>query len=179
MSLQSLMLTATNLEQDYFDEGDDVWENSPFFWIRDYKSGTVGAIGRRLAEHVFASANVPAIRSGRYLRVGQRLIAIKFCMEWTAGGFVFQQIKDYNYDFLFCLGVRPDNASGWLIPKFELIDNHNWLERDGLTPQHTGQTGHDTAWLTLSADSPPEWVTTYGGSIASCEQVIANAFSNT
>lgn len=175
MSLQTLMSTAVTLEEDYFDEGDEIWENSPFAWIRDYKSATVGAIGRRLAESVFITAGVPATRSGRFLHVGGIRIAVKFSMEWTAGGFVFEQIKDHDYSYLFCLGVQPDSAYGWLIPKTELIDNGIWQTRDGLTQQHA--LGQDTAWLSLSASNAPQWVSDYGGTIASCESVIANSFA--
>lgn len=178
MSFQSLIQEAIALENDYYDEGDDIWDGSPFAWIRDYKPATVGAVGRRLARHIFQQANVPIVGTGRLLSAGRYNVAVKFSMEWTAGGFVFEQIKDAQYDFLFCLGVRaPDNCFCWLIPKIELIVGGTWQTREGLTGQHTGAAGQETAWLQINPDNRPAWLAEYGGTVDRCEQVITRTLA--
>lgn len=177
MSLQSLFAEASALEGEYFDEGQELWEGSVFAWIREYKPATVGAIGRRLARHIFQQAGAQVSPSGRYLSKGYNTVAVKFSMEWTAGGFVFEQIKDANYTHLFCLGVRPEIAYCWLIPREELIQNGVWQTRDGLTGQHTGAGSQETAWLQINPSDVPGWLSPYGGSVLACEAVIANAFT--
>jgi len=174
MSLANLMQEAVLLENDYYDEGVELWEGSAFAWIREYKPATVGAIGRRLARKVFEMAGLEVGRSGRYLSVGHHTIAVKFSMEWTAGGFVFEQIKNTNYKYLFCLGVRPEAAFCWLIPKTELIVNGTWQTREGLTGQHTGAGGQETAWLQVDPGTPPAWLQEFGGTVDFCESVIAS-----
>lgn len=177
MSYQSLVQEAIALENDYYDEGDDLWDGSPFAWIRDYKPATVGAIGRRLARHIFQQANVDVGDTGRLLSAGGKIIAVKFSMEWTAGGFVFEQIKAAHYDFLFCLGVRPESGFCWLIPRAELIDGRVWQTRDGLTGQHTGAAGQETAWLQIDPLNTPPWLAQYGGTVNLCEQVITQTLT--
>jgi hypothetical protein len=178
MSYQSLSAFAAQLESDYLeDEGAEMWEGSPFAWIRDNKPATIGAIGRRLARRVFQDAGVQPGVAGITLIVGSATIALKFSMEWTGGGFIFEQIKDTNYEYLFCLGLRPDAALGWLIPKGELINDGVWQTRDGLRSQHTGAAGQETAWLNVNPDNPHDWLTPFGGQIVVAEARIAATFA--
>jgi hypothetical protein len=174
VSYQSLSDFAIQLENEYLDDdGAEMWEGSPFAWIRDNKPATIGAIGRRLARSVFQEAGIQSEFSRYTLIAGNATIAIKFSMEWTGGGFIFEQIKDNNYDYILCLGIRPDAAHGWLIPKHEVIENGTWQTRDGLRSQHTGSTGQETAWLNVNPDNPPEWMSPYGGEISEAELRIA------
>lgn len=180
MSYQQLVTYATELEDDYQDdEGAELWENSPFAWIRDNKSATIGAIGRRLSRSIFQNAGVSAIPSNKRLRIGNAIVIVKFSLEWTGGGFVFEQFKNINFDYAFCLGLRPDNALGWLIPSSEIIDDGVWQTRDGLRSQHTGATGNETAWLSVNPDDIQDWLSPFGGSIQFVEQRIATMFGST
>ena len=169
MSFETLRQAAIGLEDEYQDEGAEVWEGSPFAWIRDHKSATVGAIGRNLVASIFTEVGLPLLRVHRQFEVNGHTVASKFSMEWTAGGFVFEQIKDTNYEYLLCLGLQPEAAFGWLLPKADLIEEGTWRERDGLRPQHTGIHGQETAWLTINPEAPPHWLQDHGGTIAQLE----------
>jgi hypothetical protein len=177
MSYQRLVEIAKDLEEDYEDDEYDFWEGSPFSWIRDHKSATIGAIGRRLAAKIFGNLGLGVSRSGRILRVDNKTtIAVKFSMEWEEGRFVFEQIKDQKYDFLFCLGVQPDAAHAWLIPKTALHTGSTWIEQDGLRPQHTGVLGNETAWLSVNPTTPYGWLSEFGGTLEQAEGRILQQF---
>lgn len=176
MGYQDLENFASQLENDYVDEAEESWDGSAFAWIRSFPPPTKGAIGRRLAQSIFSAAGVVTERVSNVLLCGNHRIVVRFSMEWTAGGFKFEQFKDTNYDFIFCLGVRPSTAYAWLIPKNEILVDGEWQERPNFSGQHLGIAGSDTSWLSVNPESPPAWLTQFGGSIAMIETVIANQF---
>jgi hypothetical protein len=96
-------------------------------------------------------------------------ISVKVAMMWQKGTIKFQNIKDTNFDFVFCLALFPDGAYGWLIPKEEI-----WKEgkvnigNSGVTRQHKGAD----AWVHIDPDKPRAWLKPYGGTI---DQAIAIA----
>ena len=100
-------------------------------------------------------------------------IRVKLSLEWGAGAFKFQQIRDEPFEYVFCLGLYPEGAYGWLIPREDLIVDGIWQERDCLTPQHGGMAGTDTYWLSVDPASPPAWLSAYGGTLAEFETVLA------
>jgi len=91
--------------------------------------------------------------------------------RWTK----FEQFKDDNYDFILCLGVRPDAAYAWLIPKSEVLVDGVWQERANLTGQHRGDAATDTFWLAINPDVVPVWLQPFGGAIAVVESVITRS----
>jgi hypothetical protein len=162
---------ATTVHQDYASDEVDPWEGSPFAWIKGRPSRQVGAIGEKLVSgwcaakgfDVTAAPNSDADRV-----VHGHLVEVKFSTLWANGGYKFQQIRDQDYERLFCLGVSPSDAHAWLVPKPVLYDHVI-----GHTGQHTGAAGTETAWLGFPADNPPAWLEPYGGTLAKVAEVLA------
>ena len=110
--------------------------------------------------------------TGTALSANGTEIRVKLSLEWGAGAFKFQQIRDELFEYVFCLGLYPQNVFGWLIPREELIVDGVWQEREGLTPQHGGVTGTDTYWLSVDPASASAWLSPYGGNLATLESVL-------
>lgn len=162
--VQVLAGIAGTLQEDYVPKGADPWEGSPFAWILARPSRTKGAIGEQLVAGWCAAKGVDVTRSANSdadrIIHGHR-VEIKFSTLWKTGVYKFQQIRDQEYDHLFCLGISPFSAHAWLIPK-PLLHDHVI----GHTGQHTGAAGTDTAWLSIPAGHPHAWMMPYGGTLA-------------
>jgi hypothetical protein len=87
--------------------------------------------------------------------VGLHQVEIKLSTLWDTGQFVFQQLRDQDYRYVILLGVTPDEAKVWILPK-NVAMKHS-------TPQHTGGAGAETRWLSFDASQPPAWLARYGG----------------
>ena len=116
----ALAQVASLLQVDYSAPLDDPWQGSPFRWMKSHPSRTVGAIGEALVAGWSAAKGFDVVRSGdsdadRIIQ-GHR-IEIKFSTLWKSGVYKFQQIRDQDYDYCFCLGVSPFDAHAWLLPK--------------------------------------------------------------
>jgi len=149
-----------------------LWRGSPFYWIKNRPSRSVGAIGERLVAGWAATRGFDVVRpsSSDHDRLIQGLkVEIKFSTLWTDRPcFTFQQIRDQDYDYCFLLGVSPFDAQAWFVPKSELTHDRP----PELVPQHGGSRGHDTKWLTFEAASPPEWLAPYGGRLSAVGDLI-------
>lgn len=97
-------------------------------------------------------------------------IEIKFSSLWKSGVYKFQQIRDQDYDYLFCLGIAPFDAQAWVLPK-ALLHKHVI----GSMGQHTGASGTDTAWLSFRSGSPYSWMDAYGGTLRHAFEVLQSA----
>jgi len=181
LSYATLTAYSTALEADYLEPElspeDAAWEGSPFNWIRDNPSGTKGAIGRDLVASILGEISPPVIREGTALEVGGHRIRVKFSMAWEqSASFRFQQIRDEDYEYIFCLGLYPNAAFAWFIPKSEFYVDGVAQERDGVTAQHGGVTGTDTRWFEVNpASSILPWLEDYGGTLAQAETVVADS----
>lgn len=169
--VRTLAALASSLEEDYIDT-DDPWRGSPFQWIQTRPSRQKGAIGELLVAGWAASKGFDVLRSDNSdcdrIINGQR-IEIKYSNLWTKTGvFKFQQIRNQEYDYCFCLGLSPFDAQAWFIPKRALMGDFP----EGLSPQHGGQNGHDTRWLSFLASQPPTWLSSYGGRLAQVRDLI-------
>lgn len=158
-----LVAIASSLEPEYL-KGDAAWSGSPFAWIKTRPSRQVGAIGEKLvagwlASRDFNVSRAPDSQADRIVE-GMR-VEIKFSTLWKNGSYKFQQLRDQNYEFAVCLGVSPFDAHCWAIPKSVIVDQ--WHNRGGLSSQHGGVSGTDTAWLSVSPDTVPNWLQEYGG----------------
>lgn len=80
MSYAQLAGHAAALAADYFDD-EELWEGSPFAWIKALPSRTKGAVGVRLAQACPADSGVRADRVGSGMRVGNRKIVSRHSME--------------------------------------------------------------------------------------------------
>ncbi|MFN3974549.1 MAG: hypothetical protein ACK4K2_04660 [Dehalococcoidia bacterium] len=97
----------------------------------------------------------------------------KFSTLWASGVFKFQQIRDQDYSQLFLLGLAPFGAAAWVIPKSVLAPHFTGqLQLEGLTQQHGGRKGRDTWWLSFPANSRPDWLSPYGGTLAKVLQLL-------
>jgi hypothetical protein len=170
-----LAALAATLEPDYVRGDDDPWQGSPFAWIQTRPSRQKGAIGEALVAGWAAAKGFDVARTGDSdadrLIHGHR-VEIKYSNLWTDNGiYKFQQIRNQRYEFCFCLGISPFDASAWFIPKAELMGEL----KEGLSPQHGGRTGQDTRWLSFPADAPPAWLSPFGGRLGAVAELIAQA----
>jgi hypothetical protein len=169
--VQILMSLATTLAPDYAPAINDPWLGSPFHWILAVPSRTKGAIGESLvagwcAAKGFDVVRSPSSQADRIVH-GHR-IEIELSTRWKTGVYKFQQLRDQNYDYAFCLGLSPFDAHAWLIPKDVL---RQYVI--GHMGQHTGASGSDTAWLSFAQNKPYDWMAPYGGRLAEVAQLLS------
>ncbi|MGH9180280.1 MAG: hypothetical protein ACRDY5_00990 [Acidimicrobiales bacterium] len=115
--VQLLASIAGALRGDYVTGGADPWLGSPFEWIKKTPSSRRrGKIGEQLVAGWSAAKGLDVIASpdseaDRIIH-GYR-IEVKFSTMWETGIYRFQQVRDQNYDYAFCLGVAPFDAHAW------------------------------------------------------------------
>lgn len=165
---------ATSKEAEYT-QGDAMWVGSPFRWIKARPSRQIGKIGEELvadwcSNKGFSVERSPDSDADRII-AGHR-IEIKFSTLWTDNRiYKFQQIRNQNYDYCFCIGVSPFDVHAWLIPKSELREDRP----PSFVPQHGGSDGLDTKWLSFVADSPPDWMKPFGGQLSDVAKLLKAA----
>jgi len=145
----------------------EVWSGSPFAWILTLPSRAKGAAAEKIVDGWLTANGFEVRRSGQTgcdRTVNGMKLEIKFSTLWKSGGYVFQQLRDQDYVSVFCLGISPARVHAWIIPK-AIAWKH-------ATPQHGGSLGKDTRWFGFQADSPPEWMSEYGGSLADVLAVL-------
>ena len=147
---KELVAISLMLKEEYPDEK-KVWEGSPFEWIVYRPSRSKGAIGEKmiaawLSMHDFNVVRSPDSEADRLIE-GKR-VEIKFSTFWKNGTYLFEQIRDQNYDFAIFLGLSPDDAHCWVVPKGDLM--RLWKVEHTINSQHGGAAGNDTAWVRLS-----------------------------
>lgn len=170
--VQLLAGIAGTLRVDYADE-DLAWEGSPFAWIKARPSRQVGTIGEKLIAGYLAAKDFDVVKSPDSEAdriISGRRAEIKFSTLWASGSFKFQQLRDQNYAVAICLGVSPFDAHCWAIPKTLIMSN--WGKAPGLTSQHGGRQGRDTAWLQVDPAHVPAWLQPHGGSLSRATEVL-------
>jgi len=156
---------AATLQPDYAETGIS-WEGSPFAWIKPRPSRQRGAIGEKLVSGFFAAKGFDVIRSpdSEADRIIENIrTEIKFSMLWENGSYKFQQLRDQNYMAVICLGISPFDAHCWAIPKSIIQEGIGQFS--GLSPQHGGQQGRDTAWLKINPLDIQDWLSPYGATL--------------
>ena len=151
--VQLLVGIANTLHTDYIEDGKE-WNGSPFAWIKTRPSRQVGKIGEQLVAGFCAAKDLNVSRSpdsdADRIIEGKRT-EIKLSTLWKNGSYVFQQIRDQEYDVLLCLGISPFDAHVWVMRKsdipFELLPH-----------QHGGTRGSDTWWLQVDPQKPSTWM---------------------
>lgn len=147
---QELVGISLAMQKEYAEENQQ-WHGSPFEWIKYRPSRSIGAIGEKivsawLSMHDFNVARSPDSEADRLVE-GVR-IEIKFSTLWKNGTYLFEQIRDQNYELAIFLGISPNDAHCWVVPKQTLV--RLWKEEHKIAPQHGGRQGTDTAWARLS-----------------------------
>ncbi len=170
--VQLLVSISGALQLDYENPGTDPWEGSPFQWIVHTRSSRrKGAIGERLVAGWAAAKDLDVVRSPNSEAdrvIDGHLVEIKFSTLWENGTYTFQQIREQTYDVLFCLGISPFDAHAWVIPKAVLREHVI-----GMTGQHTGAAGQETAWMKdVDPSNPPSWLRPYGGTLREAFSVL-------
>ncbi len=160
---ETLAHLSIALREQHIARTDFLWEGSPFEWIRNEPSRRRGKIGEQLIEGWCVEMGLAVESSPDSdcdLLVGGRRVEVKFSTLWENGLVVFQQIRNQDYHFMICLGVTPNDARLWIIPKYELFS-----QPEGISPQHGGSAGRDTLWMRVSFINPPRWLSAYGGTL--------------
>ena len=149
----------------------DPWAGSPFEWLMRLPSRSRGRAGELIAEAWLTGLGFQVRRptnSGHDRIVAARKVEIKFSTLWGAGDYVFQQLRDQDYELALLLGISPTLAHCWAVPKAVAFDK--------AVPQHGGALGRDTRWLRFRVSSPPGWMSDYGGNLDSAVPVLARTF---
>lgn len=162
---------ALRLQSDYTNEKlEALWQESPYAWIRARPSRQKGSIGERIVEE-WCEANgldVRRTRNSQADRIIQgKLVEIKFSFLWESGTYTFQQIRDQNYDYAIFLGLSPFEVHCWIVSK-EVLKQHVI----GHLPQHMGQAGSDTFWVSFPPGNPPEWLADQRGTPEYCLSIL-------
>lgn len=170
---QTFAAHAKILEPNYADSESSPWAGSPFEWIRRVPSRSKGAIGEVLVAN-WATTNGFTVdapkNSGHDRIIGGHKIEIKMSTLWKSGTFKFQQIRDQDYEFAFCVGISPFQVEAWLLPKKvlqEFVIGH--------MGQHTGAGGSDTSWISFRAGKPFDWMQPYGPTLQNVSKLLSDA----
>ena len=161
--VQVLAAIAGELEVDYAG-GDLGWMGSPFAWIKTRPSRQIGTIGEKLVAGWCAAQDLDVTKAADSDadRVIEGLrVEIKFSTLWESGFYKFQQLRDQRYDVAICLGISPFDAHCWVLQKEFIMRSIGKVP--GLTPQHGGSRGSDTAWLQVNPSAVQAWLAPYGG----------------
>lgn len=161
---------SAEVQLGFEDAAADAWEASPFGWIRREPSRRKGAIGEALVRDWAAEEGLTverALNTGHDCRLDGLRVEVKFSLLWGGGEFVFQQIRDQDYEIACLLGLEPQRVRLWAVPKDVL-----WAHATG---QHTGAAAQDTKWLRFAATDSPEWLRPFGGSLATARSALEKA----
>lgn len=143
------------------------WEESPFAWIRLEPSRRKGAIGEELVREWARQEGITvegALNTGHDCRLDGLAVEVKLSLLWASGQFVFQQIRDQDYDVACLLGIESHRVHLWVVPKELLWKKSKW--------QHTGAGGRDTKWLRFQADNPEPWLASRGDTLGKAKRVL-------
>ncbi len=136
------------------------WLGSPFEWLMSLPSRSRGAAGEAIAAAWLGLSGFAVgrpLNSGHDRLVNGHKVEIKLSTLWKGGNYVWQQIRDQDYEYVLLLGLSPASASAWCVPK--------QVAHDVSVPQHGGLAGTDTRWLTVKATATPAWMKEWGGSL--------------
>ncbi len=92
---------------------EDIWQGSPLIGYRQLGNTNRGEIGEEFIRRYVGKYGIPVGNGGRTsrtdLRIGERRFEVKTASLGAKGTFQFNHVRlDRNYDYLFCLGVCPN-----------------------------------------------------------------------
>ena len=169
--VREIVSIAENLRTQYRSHGLD-WAGSPFAWIKDLPSRTKGKVSEQLIEYWCTQQNFdvrPSPNSDADRVINGLRVEIKSSTLWTSGIYKFQQLRDQAYDVAICLGLSPYDVHCWVLPKTVIMEQ--WIS-GGITSQHTGSGGTDTAWLSVDPSTPQIWLTPRNGKPADAIKIL-------
>jgi hypothetical protein len=162
---------AEPLVTKYDDISSAEWELSQVGWIRQVSSALKrGKIGEELvtawARSEGSSVDARSHR-GHDCRIDGLKLEVKTSLRWNSDRFVFFGLRDFDYDAVALLGLEPDNARLWIVPKAVLW--HHARE------QARGAEALGSRWVSFFADGPPAWLQEWGGSFAQAREALHRA----
>jgi len=158
---QGLRTAAGDLERTYLSGDDPAWADSAFDWIRKLPPARRGRAGLDLVDTWAQTHGIP-IDAGASRGWDRRLAGmraeVKMSTQWATGEFVFQQIEDGPYDVLVLLGLSPERAFLWIVPRATAL----------------AYVSADTkvSWISFHPSAPPAWLTTHGGDLLTAARVV-------
>jgi len=165
---------AQTLEVEYVASDGLQWAESPFGWIKTRPARQIGAIGERIVSKWALSKDFTverSLNSDADRIIAGHQIEIKLSTLWADDGlYKFQQIRNQEYEYVFCIGISPFNVNAWFIPKSELV-----ATRPGLSHQHGGASGSDTMWLSVDPLAVHDWLKPFGGTLTKVQALILAA----
>ncbi|MDA7968861.1 MAG: site-specific DNA-methyltransferase [Gammaproteobacteria bacterium] len=136
-----------------------VWENSPFAWMVDIKPAAKGKMGKEMVKKLLFDHGLPVASgtgTGADFFVDQHRVRVKFSTLWEGDSYAFQQIRNENFDILFCFGISPTNAHAWVCKKSDI----DW---SAIARQH----GKKTRWIRWAPRSCPyAWLRPQNGDLS-------------
>ena len=92
---------------------EDIWQESPLIGYRQLGNTNRGEIGEEFIRRYVSSHDIPVSNGGRTsrmdLKIGDRYFEVKTASLGVNGTFQFNHVRlDRDYDYLFCLGICPD-----------------------------------------------------------------------
>jgi len=92
---------------------EDIWQDSPLKRYRELGNTNRGEIGEEFIRRYVSSHNIPVGNGSRTsrtdLRIGEKYFEVKTASLGAKGTFQFNHVRlDRDYDFLFCLGICPN-----------------------------------------------------------------------
>jgi SLT domain-containing protein len=163
----AMLRTERSMQRDV----QDPWANSEHRWLMQLPSRRKGKAGEMIVQEWFSSLGMnvhKAANTGSDRTVNGHRVEIKTSTLWEAGKLIWQQIRDQEYSHIILLGIEPDRVRLWCVPK-EVLRAH-------AVGQHTGAKGVETMWLSVNAESVPEWLAPYGGDLSTAGVVSLAAF---
>ena len=164
--------TAATLESNYVDKAQEeerAWADSPFHWIRKKRGNTIAKIGKELIRALCAARGLCVVDAkggkggGADLVIEGHRVRLKRA-TLSEGKYIFNQIRDEDFEYLMCLGLSPFDAHCWVIPKHVAIDQSS--------VQSSVQHGPRTDWTSFSPAHPPAGLRAYGGTISEAFTVL-------
>lgn len=147
------------------------WIDSPFRWLLPLPPATRGKVGRQLvwawAERSGFTVEKATRNRQLYLRINDQIVQVKTSTLWHSGIYKFQQIRDRDYDYCFCLGISPLDMNAWIIPKEAL--ELNVINQRG---QHTGSDSAETWWFETRPESSMRWLEPYGNQLSHAREAL-------
>ena len=147
--------------QEEINKKQELWKHSPFKMVHFLPSRSRGQLAKDLVAEWLKDNGLKYARSpikDLDLIVEGFKCQIRFSTLWGRSYYRFQQIRKTKYDYLICLGIRPNGADIWIGSFKKIVNNWNDLKK---------QHGEETRWVKIlpKADSDDDTGLFKGGDI--------------
>ncbi len=165
---EHLVQMAEKIRATYFDICEAEWAASPLNWIRQTPSAhKKGKIGESLIMEWAHSQGLevePRRHRGHDCVIAGLKIEVKLSLRWNSSELTFLEFRDFDYDAAALLGITPNEAYIWIVPKHILLEN--------TMRQQRGASGKGSNWLRFRVDQVPDWLRRWGGSFAEAGSIF-------